>query len=175
MQGALGWLSGESKVDARIVVSARAVVDDGVVEALHIAVHEGADRRRGQGFRLLTLVLLHLLFSFVTAAATAVLLAIALGCRTCLVMKQMMGRRMFRGTCELHHCTFILASDGDDLHARHLPGVQVFLGVGTSVPFCISIFGNTSNAGLRNLIGMNATIEGWESVARGREWNGFLN
>lgn len=82
---------------------------------------------------------------------------------------------MFRGTYELHHCPFVLASDGNDLHARQLPGVRVLLGVGTSVPFCIPIFGITSSAGLWSLIRVNATIEGWESVARGREWNGFLN
>lgn len=87
----------------------------------------------------------------------------------------MMGRRIFRGTCELHRRTFVLASNGNDLHARRLAGVQVLLGVGTSVPFCISIFGITSNASLRNLIRRKATVEGWESAARGRDWHGFLN
>lgn len=71
VQGPVGWLSGEGKVDPRIVVSARAVVDDGVVDALHIAIHECADRRRGEGFRLVALVFLLLLFSLVTAAAAA--------------------------------------------------------------------------------------------------------
>lgn len=72
VQRAVGWLSGESQVDPRVVVIARAVVEDGVVDALHIAIHECAHRRRREEFPLVTLVfLLHLPVSFVTTAAAA--------------------------------------------------------------------------------------------------------
>lgn len=117
--GAVGWrLPGEAEVDPRIVVSAGRVEDQGIVDALDVAVHECCHGRGWRGLWSEGLVLQPLLP--LTAARAPRFIPIA--GLTPLVEKP----ASLRGSDELHHSALVLTCNGYDLDARFLR-VQMLL------------------------------------------------
>lgn len=116
------WLPGKREVNSGIVVSAAAVVHDGIVHALNVAVHVGSHGQCILCLPFLTLVLLRTAFVAAGAAATAaigfaVVFCVSGGAFLVKVSGLLVGFSFVGGFDEFHESSSVFPRKSYDPHA----------------------------------------------------------